>query len=105
MRRRGPLVSPEAVRRWASTIGLELEDGRLDRDVIDLYLEHRHRDGDTGRAAQAPTARCPRCGRLGYLDHIDMVQTTQTQRCAPCGVTWTSIMGASEGAPPRRQPR
>jgi hypothetical protein len=87
IRRRAPLVSPAAVRRWAEAVGIEVGDGPIDRTIIELYVD-RARDDEDG--AERRSAACPRCGRPGIVDHIDVVEALQSRRCGPCGVRWTS---------------
>ena len=115
-RRRRPLVSPDAVRRWAAGVGLNVGDGPLDELAVELYLlrrdpRPRRRSSevvDSDRAArasaeprpqQAPDAfgpePCPSCGEPGYLDYVDLERKTQTQRCRPCGKRWTSAIPGS----------
>ena len=99
-RRRAPLVSQEAVRRWAATVGLVVGEGPLDRRFVDLYVE-RLRSAD-GRLHDEDPGACPWCGRPGFIDHVDIPNATQTRHCSPCSVSWVIALdidaqGAAQG--------
>jgi len=108
-RRARPLVSAGAVRRWARAAGIEVPDGAIDEQVVDLYLARTHDVPNqagtvivlAARAPQPPESvvpsrggpgfgppPCPDCSAPGYLDHIDLTHGSQSNRCRACGCRW-----------------
>jgi hypothetical protein len=101
------------VRRWARAAGIEVPDGPIDQQIVDLYLS-RTRDVPsqpgtvidlTSRAERTPAPvapprgvpgfgppPCPDCGSPGYLDFIDVVHGSQSNRCRACGCRWQSVL-------------
>lgn len=92
-KRRAPLVSAAAVRRWASSVGLEVGDDGPDRRVVELYVDRLRAAGDGAVDDDGPVP-CPRCGRVGHIDHLDLAAGEQVRRCTPCGVGWTAPLTA-----------
>lgn len=91
-------MSPAAVRRWASAVGLEVGEGGIDRRIVELYVDH-HRTAGEGAEDEGPVP-CPRCGRAGFIDHIDLTAGVQIRCCTPCGVSWSASLadGATAGS-------
>jgi hypothetical protein len=98
-RRREPLVSPAAVRRWATAVGLQVGEGGIDRPIVELYVEHVRTAGEGAEDGTGPVP-CPRCGRAGFIDHIDLAAGLQIRCCTPCGVSWSASLAAEATAGP-----